>query len=560
MSESQPPAEGPGPVPPPRQEWGTPPGADQPPGGSTEWLAGGPGRPDGEGHVGRRRGFVIGAVVAVLAVIIGSGSVLAFRALNGGGPQPADALPGNAIGYVRVDLDPSAAEKVAALQLLRKFPQFGRATGISSNTDDLRARMIDAIVAQTSCNLTYAKDFKPWIGSRVGVAAVPEGGSVEPVVAVAVDDRSAAEATVKKLDACDSSGAHPGDSFVNGYLLLAKNQSLADRYATEAASSSLADNPRFRADMSKLGDQGLISVWVDMDRARGLIQKLTDAGSPFVGSSLGTLPSPADVFKGVHSYAAAVRASGDYVELAFQADGGSSAAGTTTPVRTLPDSTVMALSFSGGGENFTKAWDRMRSAIDQMQPGAFEQAIARTQAQTGLVLPADMTTLLGDNLTLTVDGEGLDPQVLQGSTGPQDAMSKIGVGVRLTTDQAAAKDLLSRIQAALDSHGVGIKLASADVSDGLVIASNQAYADKLAANGSLGDSSVFTSAVSNADKASAIFYLNVDTTSQIVKKFIVSAGGDTSQLDKIAPIKAVGLSAWPAGGGYTEASLRVTFN
>lgn len=39
-----------------------------------------------------------------------------------GGAQPDEAIPAGALGYVRVDLDPSAEQKINALRLLRSVP------------------------------------------------------------------------------------------------------------------------------------------------------------------------------------------------------------------------------------------------------------------------------------------------------------------------------------------------------------------------------------------------------------------------------------------------------
>ena len=48
-------------------------------------------------------------------------------------------------------------------------------------------------------------------------------------------------------------------AFSGGYALIAMTQELADGYAADAESSSLADNETFQGDMEALGEQGVVS-------------------------------------------------------------------------------------------------------------------------------------------------------------------------------------------------------------------------------------------------------------------------------------------------------------
>ena len=57
------------------------------------------------------------------ALVVGGGTAFAVTTLSGGGAQPDEVLPGNAIAYVRMDIDPSAGQKIAAVRLLRKLPR-----------------------------------------------------------------------------------------------------------------------------------------------------------------------------------------------------------------------------------------------------------------------------------------------------------------------------------------------------------------------------------------------------------------------------------------------------
>ncbi len=62
-------------------------------------------------------------MVAIAAAVLLGGAAWALVAvLGGGGPQPAEALPASTAAYFRIDLDPSAGQKIAALRLADRFP------------------------------------------------------------------------------------------------------------------------------------------------------------------------------------------------------------------------------------------------------------------------------------------------------------------------------------------------------------------------------------------------------------------------------------------------------
>ncbi len=88
-----------------------------------------------------KRPAIVGGGVAA-AVLIGAGA-FAFVQLSGGGPQPHDVLPDTAVAYARIDLDPSAGQKVAALRLIRKFPDLARELGIKNPEQDVRRLIVE---------------------------------------------------------------------------------------------------------------------------------------------------------------------------------------------------------------------------------------------------------------------------------------------------------------------------------------------------------------------------------------------------------------------------------
>ena len=188
----------------------------QPPGASgspTRRESAAAGRP-----AGRRTGLVVGGVVA--ALVLGGGAVFAVQQLSGGGAQPADVLPGDAYGYVRLDIDPSAGQKIAAVRFLDKLPQVRDTLG----GDDPRKKLWELITEEASDDciaaFSYDNDIAPWLGDRAGAAVRPGGTEDKPHVALAVQvtDEARAEQTLGKLFACDPDGADIETK--DGYVLV----------------------------------------------------------------------------------------------------------------------------------------------------------------------------------------------------------------------------------------------------------------------------------------------------------------------------------------------------
>ncbi len=178
--------------------------------------------------------------------------------------RPACCRP-TAVAYARIDLNPSAGQRVAALRFLMKFPSAKEKIGLTSDNDDLRQKLFDLIKKDAGDDLAdvdFEKDIKPWLGDRAGVAAVPsDGDKVEPVVAVQVKDEGKATKGLDKLFAKEDDA--PKRAFAEGYVLLADEQSALDSAVAASKGSSLEDNDKFDKDMSALGEQGFASFWAD---------------------------------------------------------------------------------------------------------------------------------------------------------------------------------------------------------------------------------------------------------------------------------------------------------
>ncbi|MEU8267949.1 DUF3352 domain-containing protein [Sphaerisporangium sp. NPDC049002] len=475
------------------------------------------------------RGWLFAIIAAVLVVVVGGGGVYAVTLLSGGGTQPEDVLPSGTLAYVRVDLDPAANQKVALFTLARKFS----ATRDSFTGDDPRKALFDLLGKNSEdlAKVDYARDVEPWIGSRLGFGLLaPQSGKRTPQVAVAVQvtDEAGARTGLAKLNA---GGELKGLAFREDYAILAETQAAADSYVTAAPLSQNAD---FAADLKAVGEPGVLSFWGNV----GEIAKAAGAAMPTDTATL-------DMIKNVR-LAGALRFDSGYAELTGISRG-SAVQGPADPggirLSTLPASTSGALSVSGLGDTLAKQWPQiMKAAEGPAGSQAFTDFVTQAQQMYGIALPADLVTLLGKNLTVAVDAQGLDGAVPN-------------VGAVLTTDPAKAQEVVSKIERFLTDSGAGAPRIAKAAGDGkLVLASSQDYAGKLNEQGTLGDSETFKIAIPDADAATAALFVDLD---KIEKYYLDGFHGDDRA--NLQALRAVGLSGRQSGD-TTSFSLRVLFN
>src|SRR3954471_11143199 len=53
---------------------------------------------------------VVSIAMVLAVVVVGGGTVVAYRTLSGGGPQPETWAPASTFAFAKLDLDPSAGE------------------------------------------------------------------------------------------------------------------------------------------------------------------------------------------------------------------------------------------------------------------------------------------------------------------------------------------------------------------------------------------------------------------------------------------------------------------
>jgi hypothetical protein len=495
---------------------------------------------------------VVAAGAAAVLVAAGAGA-WGVAQLVGGGSGPASAVPSIAVAYVSVDLDPSAGQKIEALRTLKKFPVLADTLDLGVR-DDLRRWVFEQIQDQDGCpGVDYGRDVEPWLGNRMALAAVPDDTvPLAPLLAVQVSDREAAAAGVKALQACgdavapggagsDVAQEPAGVSFVGDYMLVTEHQDDADAMARAAEASPLEDDAAFGQWMDRVGDPGFLTAYVTPEAAR----RMTDLGERLGGDLAGSGAGRAGeqmrtLWKDFEGMAAVVRFHDGSIEAELAAAGlpagatGDRASGPS--LETLPGTTAAAMTLSlrpGWLQGYLDSVGAMLSAGEST-----DEFWSMVESDTGLALPEDVETLLGDGFSISVDSSADLGEIERSNDVP-----RAPVALRVSGDAQASRAVLDRV---LGLVGVGPDdVAVRDDGGLLVVGLDPAYVDRLAAaDGDLGGSDTFTAVVPDAERASSALYVDFDANGWLD----ALTDGDAEASANLAPLRALGLSAWQADG------------
>jgi Protein of unknown function (DUF3352) len=445
-------------------------------------------------QVGRR--LALGAVAASLAGV-GVAGYLAYGALSGGGPHPDTVVPASAAAYVELDLDPAAGQKVAAARFLHKFPALGDQLG--THGDIGRALLSSAFAGADS--ISFAGDVEPWLGDRVAIALVPNGGGNKLTyeIAAQVKDEAAAKRLLPRLAAKARSANALRDVFSSelgvpsqspagwvlqdGYAILAPTQAIADDLATSATAADLADGRTYRQDVRPLGAR-VATLWADASALGGLAD--SELGDVLlVYSSLG-MGQNGRTALGLRFTSSAAEVVGFNTARTGTAH--------TAQLASLPADTMVGLEMTGAGEaarlgwaGYQKQFDPYPDVNDPREPvvdvaGALKQHF-------GITMPDDLVNLFSADVLVAVGGSRAGP---------------VPVSARATVAPGAASHLLDAARRLADS----LDLAPATrTADGLAW-SNNADFDAAVGKGGLGRIKDFRDAVPGVEDATWAIYVN----------------------------------------------------
>lgn len=558
----------------------------------------------------RGRGRTIGLGVAgALAVAAVGGGAYAYTQLSGGGAQPHDVLPADTVAYVRLDLDPSASQKIDLFRLAQRVPELTEELGIEDEDDDLRTLVLEDVVG--SCDdVEYDRDVEPWLGERIGLGIGPNFADGEEVIriAVQVSDEDAAREGIGKLFACDDEEF--GIGFLDGYAIVTPTQESADAAVEAAQEESLADVEAFADTQDALDEQGVLSGWADVAAA---VEAAKEAGAEeALGEDAAELDQVADE---VDNVAFALSASSTSLRLDAVARQGDDP--TEVPevrgLGALPEDTVVGLTLPGGGALVEENWDELKSSVQDLldlgpalgiipglsggaavdpfapQPDVefdaeayaedpegyqeeylaqleeqaaadaapsaadVDETIAQVEEALDVTLPEDLVTFLGDAITVYVGEEGLD--TLTSPQGPAEP-SDVSAGLVLEGDEAAAADLAGRLSARLQEL-VGVEIATADSDDAVSLATSDRVADALVEDGGLGDTDLFGSVIE--DGGTGGLFVDVGTLLDAIAEAAPEVGEDEVFTRLRDNLDAVGISGTRPGDGYVGYGLAVAF-
>jgi hypothetical protein len=519
-------------------------------------TVGPPTRPGG----GSRRTAVIAVVAVVVAAVLGGGAFAAYSFLEGGGPHPEDVLPSSTIGVVSVDLDPSAGQKISAITSIRRFPALKDALGLHAD-DDLREFAFKKILQEGDCKgLDFDQDIKPWLGKRAALGAVDLGDAdPAPVLALQVSDRAQAEKEFAAVVDCTD----PEDfEFVVGddYLIASDSAAHAKAILDDGVRHPLADDPSYQKWTGEVGDAGVLNFYVSAGAGkyfRDLVDELglglgpgVGAGlagaDPTAGAGVGGRAVGADPFKNFKGMAGTMRFSDGGMELAVATGGTTDLSGGRVvgpQVSRLPSDTAIALGF-GVPKDFAAA------LVDQLGgtvAGSSGDFAGEVESETGMDLPDDLQTLLGESLTFSLGGD------VPASLDSVDRPDEVPAGLLIHGDDPdQIKAVIAKIEDHLGTSLADIPLVLDASDDAVVIATSQDYADELLKSGGLGSTDRYRSAVPEVDRASGLLYLDFDSKWRDAIADVVAGedGDDAGQRfdENTKPLKSLGISSWNDDG------------
>ncbi|XVQ83801.1 DUF3352 domain-containing protein [Microbispora siamensis] len=463
----------------------------------------------------RRRWPRLVLIAVVASSAVAAGGVYATTLLSGGGTQPQDVLPAGALGYVRVDFDPAANQKLAFLRVADKFGMPKRQGG------DPRAVLLKALGADAR-GVDFDRDVMPWLGDRMGMALLPPNGTAEPsrILAIQVTDEAAARTGIGKVGKPWAKGI----AFLDDYAIVAETQWQAEEAVAQAEKRPLAEDDAFEADMAALGEPGVLSFWGYVGKlVRSVARPATSgAGAAYAVQAFGD-----------SRVAGALRFTGDHAEITGITRGipGSPMRAGPVHIEELPASTALAVSFSGLDEVVTRVWPDARALLRRQAPASPDRRLVAELRRYGIDLPDDLVALVGGNLTFAME---------------YDRRGRARIGIVKRSYSPKAEEV--RLQLRLLYADRGIPFGSGHVEDGIILASSQEYSNKLGQRRGLAEDPAFQEALPDLATATYACYLDLDRLEKRYLPYI-----DQGIRRDMARFRAIGLSGRTGehGGTFT---------
>lgn len=462
-----------------------------------------------------------------LITLVGAGVVGLYLFLGGAtGDRGAALAPATSAFYVTAYLQPSAGQQAQLASVLSRLPGFEDTAALDTKIDELAQRFFE------QAGVDYRGSVKPWLGNQISIAGgVPDetGTPTDLVLIAPVKDEALVQSAIASLvpDGSDTSEAtyqgltvrtsgSTSYAVVDG-MLVAGQTSEAVHAAIDVGqdrADALSELPAFSAAMRTLPADHLVSAWFDIAKLATATAE-TDAVADTAGFStfamallaeeagfrlVGQLPVDAD------TVGAAVR------------DALTAGAETPQLPAAMPAETELSLVLY----NLRAALERTEQELDEQSPdiaGTVDQLRALAAFGLGIDIDGDLLPLLDGEVGVAVHGLA--------DAAPSGAL------LLRPTDPAAAAEALERVTSALESRGSAVERATvagtevvtlqvpevdlpvswAAVDDLLILGLTP---DEVGAvleaddGGSLGDSELYRSTFSGADRGGTELFINLN--------------------------------------------------
>lgn len=467
-------------------------------------------------------GAKLTALTTALAVVLAGGVVTAaWRSLQSH-DAPERLVPATAFAVGTLDLSLRGHDDTLST-FANHFPGSPTHKGDGSAVD----RLLRAIFRGSSDpHVDYDDDIKPWLGNRVAIAGwIDKSGKPQMEGLVESTDDTAAREELTRLFK-DGDGAF---DFADGFAVLGDTHTLVKESIDAAHHASLADSDTYSADIDALPGDPAMTGWLDGPGARKALEAsfapedartfesmgslgpfgmlgplgiLGAAGAGGVGGGAAAgLPTTSAMFAGRTSLG--VRVDDRYLEIDSRATSAHAQhQATTDELRALPDSTIATLELGDpsalvtGVTSMLKGFFALPTQLsmqtcatplggpvpparsenyghcDTFTPPPPPDPLKQIERATGLQLPADATTVLGDSLLASYGGLTL--------TGTP----KVAIRTH-PADLSAANSVMDKVQTRLGVTST-FPLAVETSGDDLVLATTTDYAHEVERAGTLG--------------------------------------------------------------------------
>lgn len=501
---------------------------------------------------------VLAIVLVVILVILGGGGWLVYDKViksDASSALPATVLPASTLAVATVNTDPSLSEKVNLFNFIHKFPALKSKVTITAK-DDPRKWILDQILKSAKCpSVNYDKDFASWLGNHFALGAVDAGAATpSPVAALETSNAGAATTTLNKLVACGKS-----KDFVftvtGGYVVASDSKTHLDTIVAAAKAHPLSADAGYEKWTGKVDRDGIVNFYV----AKAGVAEVFKLFSSQVHATIPDIQKSLGEFSGL---AGSLSAVSDGLQLRV-AVGSKTLAGNQSPlgdeIAKLPADSALVAGFGMPKDAAKTVTNGFLAGFGAGLGAKGEPAMTEAQTKamieryTGLTLPGDLTTLLGQALVLSIGGNA--PADLTTVQSPL----QLPVGLKIKGDPARIRAVIAKIEAKVGGSLTQMGMATKVSGNDYVLATNQSYANAITTAGTLGSDPVFAQAVPEASKAQGVFFLRIDSAWRTAIINLLDRMGmpNASEIaDNTAGLSALGIASWTEGdAGMVDVKL-----